>query len=298
MKRKGIDFENISDEKALQYLTEKNYYMKLTAYRKNYQKYQDGNKKGKYKGLKFKYLVELSEIDMHLRYSILKMCLDIEHHIKIKLLYLIESNDKENGYTIVKEYFKKYPNSDFSGRLNRTRSTSYAHDLINKYNPNFPIWVLVELISFGELLKFCSLYEELYGKKVYERKILNNIRDIRNAAAHNNCLINDLGSKYKSGGNYSIAKINDFLVSIDGISKNTRTKKMKNKTIECFINLIYGYSEIVKNRSLKKKRIEELVILFRTKIARHKEYFISNDLICTSYKFVYLCLLQISKYTN
>ena len=31
-------------------------------------------------------------------------------------------------------------------------------DLIEKYYPYFPVWVFVELISFGDLLYFCSFY--------------------------------------------------------------------------------------------------------------------------------------------
>lgn len=297
MKVRGIDFEDYTDKEAITYLNEKNYYMKFAAYRKNYQKFNEGLKKGQYRNLKFKYLVELSTIDMHLRYLILKMCLDIEHSLCIRLLNLIEENTQEDGYRIIDEYKTKYPKQyhDMIGRLNRMRSTSVAHDLISKHHPDYPIWILIELISFGELLKFCSLYEELYNESVYDRKILNNIRDIRNAAAHSNCLINDLGMRNRPKGTYSISSINDFLLSIEKISKNTRTKKMRNKTIDCFISLIYGYNDIVMSTEVRYHRFLELIDLFDNRMKRNKEYFKHNDLITSTYNFVYLCILEIQK---
>lgn len=297
MKEKGIDFEGYTDNDSVSYLNEKNYYMKLASYRKNYDIFLSGSKEGQYIDLKFKYLVELSTIDMHCRYLILKMCLDIEHSLRVKLLNLIENNDKEDGYNIVNEYEKKYKKSyDYMiQKFSRMKDSSFSFDLVSKYNSQFPIWVLVELISFGDLLKFCDLYNHLYSYSIYDNKILNNIREIRNAAAHSCCLIDNLKSKNLVGKSYTISCINDFLLSIEGISKLTRTKKMKNKTINCFISLIYGYNEIVLSEDVKKHRFNELMNLFEIRMKENKEYFKTNSVITSTYRFVYLCLLKIKK---
>ena len=42
MKSKGITFKYITEEKAAEYLTDKNNYLRTAAYRKNYQKYNNG----------------------------------------------------------------------------------------------------------------------------------------------------------------------------------------------------------------------------------------------------------------
>ena len=57
-----------TEEKAAEYLTDKNNYLRTAAYRKNYQKYNNGSNIGKYIDLDFSYLQELSTIDMHFRF--------------------------------------------------------------------------------------------------------------------------------------------------------------------------------------------------------------------------------------
>lgn len=45
----------------------------------------------------------MSIIDMRLRYKIVEMALDIEHHTKLQLLRKIDEYD-EDGYQVAKEY--------------------------------------------------------------------------------------------------------------------------------------------------------------------------------------------------
>ena len=86
LKDKGILFNIMDESDAKKYLEQNNNYFKLTAYRKNYNKHPDGKNKGKYINLEFAYLVDMAIIDMRLRYQIVHMALDIEHHAKLQLL--------------------------------------------------------------------------------------------------------------------------------------------------------------------------------------------------------------------
>lgn len=86
LKDKGILFNIMDEDSAKQYLKYNNNYYKLTSFRKNYDKHPGGENKGKYIRLEFAYLVDMSIIDMRLRYRVVEMALDIEHHTKLQLL--------------------------------------------------------------------------------------------------------------------------------------------------------------------------------------------------------------------
>ena len=68
LKDKGILFNIMDEESAKQYLKYNNNYYKLTSFRKNYDKHPGGKNEGKYINLEFAYLVDVSIIDMRLRY--------------------------------------------------------------------------------------------------------------------------------------------------------------------------------------------------------------------------------------
>ena len=63
MKEKGITFRETSEKEAMDFLENNNYYMKLAAYRANYEKCAEGKRKGMYQNLDFAYLQELSRLD-------------------------------------------------------------------------------------------------------------------------------------------------------------------------------------------------------------------------------------------
>lgn len=82
----------MSETEAAEYLSKRNNYMRTASYRKNYAKHETGTQVGKYINLDFAYLAELSNIDFYLREHLLKMCIDIEHALKVALLTEIEQN--------------------------------------------------------------------------------------------------------------------------------------------------------------------------------------------------------------
>lgn len=282
LKKRNVTFDiNFSKEDAINFLENNNYYMKLFSYRKNYNKDPNSN----YMDLDFSYMVDLSTIDMHLRYLIIKMCLDIEHLLKVQLIRSIELEESENGYEIVKQFLNYKNNHKILKELSfRMHSGSYAKELIEKYHPYYPIWVFVEVIDFGSLTYLCNFYNERCKKKnkdknkhflkgKYNNKILNNIRDIRNASAHSNCLIYDLRStrykyeKYKQQKWDDIYEINKFLID-NRFPKPTRKSRLSNRFIKDLTCLLYGYNIILPESTLKNKRLGEFRDLMENRMLK------------------------------
>ncbi len=282
MEDKGITFNLISRSGAKEFLENNNYYMKLASYRSNYKKRKTGKRAGQYIGLDFAYLRELSTIDMRLRYIIFQMALDIEHYMKVRFLKEIENNPEEDGYKIIQKFIAKDNNFKDLKKIQAHKASAYCKDLIDKYYPYFPAWVFVELISFGELAFLCNFYSDFYGVDIWDRILLNSVKDIRNACAHSNCLINNL----VPGNNVAHQSVVNRVKQIKSISEASRDKKLSNKCIYDFVCLIYAYDEIVTSPVAKQKRYDELEELFENRMQRNKEWFENNKTITSSFSFV------------
>lgn len=283
MKSKGITFNEVAESDAKKFLQENNYYMKLAAYRANYEKCPTGKREGKYKKLDFGYLKELSTIDMYLRYIIIDMCLDIEHAIKVKLISDVTNNTLEDGYDIVRKFIAKDDNLRILKNIRSHKAGEYCKDLIEKYYPYFPVWVFVELISFGDLLYFCSFYEEVYGVKIVNNTLMNTVRDMRNAAAHSNCILNKMTERIDSTKQVN-SDVTNFIKKISAISKSSRVNNLNYKFTNNFITLLCVYDSLMIESS-KQKRYKELQEFLDGRVVKNKSFFKSNSKIVGVYNF-------------
>ena len=283
MKNRGITFNEISENDAKQFLQNNNYYMKLAAYRANYDKCDTGKRQGQYKKLDFGYLKELSTIDMYLRYIVMDMCLDIEHVIKVRLIKNITNNPSEDGYDIVRKFIAQDDNLRILKNIRSHKSGEYCKDLIEKYYPYFPVWVFVELISFGDLLYFCSFYEKIYGVQIINNKLMNTVRDVRNAAAHSNCLLNKMTEKIDSTKQVN-NEISSFIIGMKNISKTSRVNNLSYKFTNSIVTVLYVYDSLM-NEIPKQKRYKEIQEFMNGRVVKNKQFFQSNSKIVGVYNF-------------
>ncbi len=286
MKSKGIRFNLVSEEDAKAFLTNNNYYMKMASYRSNYPKCQSGNRKDQYQNLDFAYLKELSTLDMHLRYIIIKMCLDIEHSIKVRLLDRLANTQNDDGYSFLKQYFS---NEDLDlqmlKRIKAHKSGEYCKNLIDKYYPYFPLYSLLELVSFGDLLHLCSFYEKSYNDSIIpDNKFMNTVRDFRNASAHSNCLMNHVTERMDATKQPDCT-ITTFIASMSNIKKIMRTNQLRYSFSYNLVTLLYVYDSLI-SKNQKQARYEELNDLINGRFLKNKDYFLSNSQLCGVYRFI------------
>lgn len=296
MKERGIKFELCNEDDAEQYLLYNSNYMRTACYRKNFKTSMRGIIPAKkYIDLDFAYLQELAEIDSHLRDLIYKMCIDIEHFLKVKILRDIEQNDLEDGYSIVSDFLDKNPT--LVTTIAQVSSGMRGENLISKYfdikiirkkntitsYSNCPVWVLVEVITFGSFLKFYSSYYAIYNTQMHiNTKLLNFVNSIRNSCAHNQCLLRDLNPHEERT---PPIEITSRLRYCDTIEECTRYEKLRCKTILELTVLFYVHSTIVvqKNKDLRKKDIDWLL---NTRCNENAHYFKNNKLLSSNFKFI------------
>lgn len=282
-KEKGILFNIINEEDAKKFLLNNNYYFKIKAYAKNYDKYNFGVNKGKYINLEFAYLQELSTLDMHFRKIILKMTIDIEHFLKTQMMSDCAFNDKEDGYAIIKRLFIQYPK--IKKNIEQMKNNSLCCDLIAKYSNKFAIWNIIEVMSFGDFINLYKLYYEQYPSENSMSNYLWSAKILRNAAAHNNCLLNSLKKPYtiRISRNWEISK---YVSQIPGISKDSRTKKMSNPVIHDFVVTLHLFNKIITSEKIRMYAMNELEELVENRFVKHKEYFTKNEVIKSNFDFL------------
>lgn len=288
LKDKGIKFEIMNEKEAIHYLEEHNYYVKVSSYRHDFKK----NQSGEYIGLDFFHLKDLATVDMHLKFLILKMILNLEHSLKVNLLKDIEiegiddvklthdflshlgTNKGKTGYNIQNELFRR-------------REKGYAGELLRKVeHPNYPIWIFIEVISFGTLVKLIKYYTNKYkdGDTNFANcDILFRVRDIRNASAHSNCLIHDLTEKRA----YYLDGIYDFLrKKLNSYNGVEIKKEIRNIFIHDFICLLYAFNFYIKSDEIKQHRMEEVKNFFDIRVVRNKDKYLHNEMLINDYTFL------------
>lgn len=260
MKKKGITFNNMSEEDAKIVLKNNTYYYKVTSYRKNFKK-----DKEKYRNLDFACLADLGTIDMRMRYIILEMSLDYEHGIKTKLLDLITSDPNEDGFKIVDEFKTKHPTT-YKRVLEDLRRNKYLKDMYYKRSSNPGIWVVLEIMTFGSLSIFIDFYYK--KKKTKSLKAAYNLtkyaKNTRNAAAHSNPILLNLFEQHLFISNdQSVVSYADIM----GISN----ENLKDRKINDLVSLFYLH-KVYCSEGLNNHKKEECLKLIE-RVYRNREYY-------------------------
>lgn len=295
---KGITFSYMDTVEAEAYLSDRNNYLRTASYRKNYDKHKTGDNEGKYIQLDFAYLVELSRLDMYLRSHLLQMCIDIEHALKVAVISDIENIAPQDAYTIVDNFLVESP--DVISNISKKVDSVFTGDLIKKYfdlcyvfdnNGNMrteilqadcPVWVLVEVLAFKDFLRFIQFYTNLYPSGIsVNYKLLNTVRNLRNACAHNNCILASLRTRTTQPA----PDVSRRVAKIPTVAKEERKNKLSCRPLFEIVCLLMEYEHWV-SEPLKKKRLEALKKFAHGRMVSHAGFFASNQIISTSFVFL------------
>lgn len=298
LKQKNVKFNLITEEAAKDYLKYNNNYYNITSFKHNFQKYPSpaGKYEGLYQNLDFAYLKDLAIIDYRVRLILFKIIINIEHYLKLQILNTIDTMKLENGYTIVNMYLEndfnntKFPKKVHNNILKKI-DNEYYRKIFSKYDvnidkkiENIPIWEFLEIITFGELVNFYDFYTKQYNlleenKDVY---ILKSIVKLRNAVAHNACILCELNKK--DINYFASYKVIQYLKDCN-IGKTTRDNKLSNSRIRQITYTLYMFNRIVTSDGVKENTSNELNELFFGRIVLHSEYYSNNELLKSVYKY-------------
>ena len=200
LKRKGIKFksEYKNSEGKLNHI---NYY-KLKEYAS---KFYDINT-NKYKDLYFNELIDIYYLDKELRANLLHAIEKIEISFKVQLINVLGTNGAFNYLEfknwINKEKYNKQTTEKYEMKfkekiikISKTRESNLMNEYFNKYDEKYPpIWILIEILTLGEVLWLYNLMipskkkkvAKVYGLKVEQLESwLLRLKLVRNLCAHN-----------------------------------------------------------------------------------------------------------------
>ncbi|MHB1483334.1 MAG: hypothetical protein ACYCYI_01600 [Saccharofermentanales bacterium] len=117
---------------------------------------------------------------------------------------------------------------------------------------------------------------------IKEFYLLESIKELRNAAAHNNCIINDLNPKTsKKTTKLEVSKaLGDMK-----ISKDIHGRKMSNARIQQIITMLYCHKKFVTSQGTHQHQSEALASII-ARMFKNIDYYSTNDTINTTFDFL------------
>ena len=270
--------------------------------------YSNDNKKQVFRNLDFEHLKELSKIDMYLRKMILDMCLDVEHILKTRLVYDTTINPQTDGYDFVQSFLdqnyiiKKSIFDKARGKSACSALAAHYYDQEKECLKPMPVWVLVELLSFGDFIDLYTFYFQSFHRYPDYSRYLGAVRFWRNASAHSNCLLRSLKKQP------TFAKTQQVMLTLSRadrlISEQTRIHKMSVPVIHDFVTLLFVYNDLLNtpyNKKMKERQMQKLRHFFLDvdgQVLRKRELFSNNSILSEAYQFVCGVLKFISNEEN
>lgn len=261
LRGKGVTFERMGEADAMRYLSRESYLFATYAYRTLFPRRVGGVHDGEYANIDFGDLVDLERLDRDLRAALLPLALDAEHLAKARVLDEVARRPDEDGHSIVRDYMASLSPSERSRRaaeISRLRRDEYSGDLQRHYPAEMPIWVLLELSSFGtvaDVYRFCA---NRWGDRpmLREHYFLRSAKGVRNACAHSSAIINGFGSV-----SHDARPAPDALTVAlrdAGFSKRSRASRMRNPRLQQIASLLLLHRRMAEGTALAGEASAEL----------------------------------------
>lgn len=214
-----------------------------------------------------------------MRGIILEIALDIEHYSKLKLLHRLENGEAEDGYSIVNDFMISLGQNRqvLEKRILEKANSSYVGDIIQHYNGNYPAWTLIEIVSFGDYLRFYKFCANRWNNKdlLNDFYLMKDVKELRNAAAHNNCILNDVTIKESKHQTNHAVKI-----SLKSIKRQRNDKYLAKEKIRQIVTLLYASIHMITSDGVKRKINNQLKFL-KNRIYRDYDYSFNQKLKAT-----------------
>lgn len=272
----GIKFDYMNEDAAASFLQNNNFYYRLKYYMADFEK----SKKGRFVNLDFGQLRELSTIDMYLRKLLFKMTIDAEHYFKVHLVNECQNNDADDGYAVAKAFLEQNPRAK---EEYQNQGENYTYNSVNAGTEAPSVWILAECLPFLEMTQFFEFYYDYFHLKNDFKNHFYPVRRIRNAAAHNVCMLSSLSPA--ANFKFDTEEIFTLVGAKLKISPTEINSSMKVPVLNDFAVMLEVYSKIISSPKIKQMTFKEMQDFFTGRMVRNRNWFSDCARIKSAYKF-------------
>ncbi|MCM1054150.1 MAG: Abi family protein [Bacteroides sp.] len=246
LKERGCIVED--EEQARETLTDINYF-RLAHY---FSLFLEEN--GKYReGTKFGQVIRVYDFDRRLRHLLMEVLEEIEITLRAHCSNYHAIRYGATGYLNADTFSHVHKHQSFLSKIQKlietNRESEMVQHYIKKHNGEFPLWVIMELFSFGGVNLFYSdlkpqdkmtVSKQYYGLSsgTLEMK-LRMLSDLRNHCAHYHRLYDwEIGDIHSAEGT-----VFEYILIMKEIYR--RPRKWRDGFLKQFRRLYYDYTDIV-----------------------------------------------------
>lgn len=298
LKARGVAFGLCPEAEAAAYLRDSNNYLRCASYRVLFDRRppaEQGGEPGGYVNLDFGHLCDLSSIDRQLREAFLQVCVDVEHFAKMHVLDRA-LGEGEDGYGIVAEYIADINHRErnrLSGSLAaRAREgethDEYTGDLIARHLDDLPLWVFLEVVEFGSFVDFCRFCAERWGDAdmAQEHYVLKSVKALRNACAHNSCIVNGFTPDSRRPMTAPHALVTDSLNAAGMANSKTRRSKLGNLRVMQMASALWALDRFCTSERARERNASRLEAL-RARFEASRRLYDRTNSIASYFDFLW-----------
>ena len=139
------------------------------------------------------------------------------------------------------------------------------------------------MVGFGDFIIFYAFYYDFFHKKCEYTKHFESVRRIRNACAHNVCMLTSF--KAVSGFKPDLETNFELLSGNIGIGNGTISSCMKVPLLNDFAVMLSVYTKLISSPKIKEITLKEIKEFFDGRMIYRKHYFENNIDIKNAYQF-------------
>lgn len=146
------------------------------------------------------------------------------------------------------------------------------------------MWAFIEVISFGSFLYFYKYCANRFVDRemLKEFHILQAVKSLRNACAHNSCILNNLrADRPLFKPSYVVTR---ELSTITGIGLDQRKSKMSNDRMQQIVTTLYAHRKLASQGVLEHRA--KSLSAFVQRMNKHIDYYQGNLQVSTGFEFL------------